>query len=80
MHLFLTRTFQKKFQKLSSDIQEKIEDTLKVIYTNLYIGKKLMGNLQGEFSFRVGKYRIIYFIDKKKNIWIETVSQRKDVY
>lgn len=45
-----------------------------------YKGKKLLGKLEGEFSYIIGKYRIIYFIDKEKNIWIETVRQRKDVY
>jgi mRNA-degrading endonuclease RelE of RelBE toxin-antitoxin system len=41
---------------------------------------KLLGDLDGEFSFRVGAYRIIYFIDQGKNIWIEAVRHRKEVY
>ena len=39
-----------------------------------------MGKLEREYSFRIGKYRISYFVDEKQNIWIETVSHRKDVY
>jgi len=80
MALFLTKTFQKNFQKLPKNIQTKVENTLRKIYLDPYTGKKLLGELEGEFSYRLGKYRIIYFIDREKNIWIETVRHRKDVY
>jgi len=76
----LTNTFQKKFQKLPKDIQVRIEDALREISLNPYVGKKLMGELEGEYSFRIGRYRIIYFMDEMQNIWIETVNHRKDVY
>lgn len=80
MVLFLTKTFQKNFQKLPKNIQTKVENSLKKIHLDSYTGKKLLGELEGEFSYRLGKYRIIYFIDREKNIWIETVRHRKDVY
>jgi len=80
MALFLTKTFQKNFQKLPKNIQTKVESSLRKIYLDPYKRKKLLGELEGEFSYRVGKYRIIYFIDKERNIWIETVRQRKEVY
>ncbi len=80
MVLFLTKTFQKNFQKLPKNIQTKVENSLGKIYLDPYKGKKLLGELEGEFSYRLGKYRIIYFIDREKNIWIETVRHRKDVY
>lgn len=80
MSLFLTRTFQKNFLKLPKDIQPKVEDALRKIHSNPLIGKKLLGDLEGEFSLRVGSYRIIYFIDKEKNIWVETVRHRREVY
>ncbi|HDZ26968.1 hypothetical protein LCGC14_0649430 [marine sediment metagenome] len=80
MVLFLTKTFQKNFQKLPKNIQTKVENSLRKIHLNPYTGKKLLGELEGEFSFRLGKYRIIYFIYREKNIWIETVRHRKDVY
>ena len=80
MGLFLAKTFQKNFQKLPKNIQTQVENCLRKIYSDPYKGKKLLGELEGEFSYRVGKYRIIYFIDKEENIWIETVKHRKDVY
>ena len=65
---------------MPEDIQERAKNTLKEIYKNPYTGKKLLGDLEGDYSFRIGNYRIIYFIDEKKNIWIEAISHRKDVY
>lgn len=80
MALFLTQTFQKRFLRLPKNIQPNVEAALRKIYSNPLVGKKLLGDLEGEFSLRVGAYRIIYFIDKNKNIWAETVRHRKEVY
>ncbi len=44
-------------------------------------GKPLIGNHKGEFSFRVGNYRIVYEIENVKHIvYILTVKHRKHVY
>lgn len=80
MELFLTKTFQKNFEKLPKGIQSQVEKALREIYLNPSTGKKLLGELEGEYSLRIGRYRIIYFIDRENNIWIETVRHRKDVY
>jgi mRNA interferase RelE/StbE len=80
MALFLTRTFQKSFCRLPKNIQPKVEAALREIYSNPVTGKRLLGDLEGEFSLRVGAYRIIYFLDEKNNIWVETVRHRKEVY
>jgi mRNA interferase RelE/StbE len=80
MALFLTQTFQKNFLRLPKNIQPKVEAALQKIYSNPLAGRKLHGELDGEFSLRVGAYRIIYFLDKENNIWVETVRHRKEVY
>lgn len=80
MGLYLTRTFEKKYLKLPKNIQNQVKKALEEIYLDLHSGKKLTGELEGEISYRIGNYRIIYCIDKKQNIWIETVGHRKDVY
>jgi len=80
MALFLTQTFQKNFLRLPRDVQLKVEAALRKVYSDPYIGKKLPGDLEGEFSLRVGAYRIIYFMDKQNDIWVETVRHRKEVY
>ncbi len=43
------------------------------------MGKKLTGNLQGDFSYRAGDYRIVYYIERD-GIFIEAVGHRKDIY
>ena len=80
MGLYLTRTFQKKYLKLSKKIQNQVKKALEEIYLDPHSGKKLTGELEGEISYRIGNYRIIHYIDEKQNIWIETVGHRKDVY
>jgi mRNA-degrading endonuclease RelE of RelBE toxin-antitoxin system len=80
MALFLTQTFQKNFLRLPKNIQPKVESALLNIFSNPLIGKRLLGELEGEFSLRVGSYRIIIFLDRENNIWVETVRHRKEVY
>ena len=42
-------------------------------------GKPLVGPLKGIWSLRVGEYRILYEIDKKKVI-VLTVNHRREAY
>lgn len=80
MALFLTQTFQKNFFRLPKNAQPKVEAALRKMSSDPLVGKRLLGDLEGEFSLRVGTYRIIYFMDKKNNIWVETVRHRKEAY
>ncbi len=44
-------------------------------------GKPLVGNHAGEYSLRVGDYRIVYEIDRKKHtVYILTIKHRRHVY
>ena len=44
-------------------------------------GKPLVGNHKGEFSIRLGDYRIVYEIDPSNHIiYILTVKHRRHVY
>lgn len=44
-------------------------------------GKPLVGNHKGEFSLRVGDYRIVYELDSARHIvYILTIKHRKHVY
>ena len=77
MRIFLTRKLQKNFEKLEKEAQGKIKLALKQTYTNPHKGKKLIGELEGEYTWRVGSFRIVYTIEKK-DVWIETVRHRKE--
>jgi mRNA-degrading endonuclease RelE of RelBE toxin-antitoxin system len=80
MGLYLTRTFQKTYLKLPNNIQDQVQKALEEIFLDPHSAKKLTGELEGEISYRIGNYRIFYCVDKKQNIWIETVGHRTDVY
>ncbi len=46
-----------------------------------YEGKPLVGNHKGEYSMRIGNYRVVYMIDEDGNIiYVLTVKHRKHVY
>ena len=72
----LTRVHQsdeKLFSRLSAAIESLRSDP--------YQGKKLKGEYYGDFSLRVGDYRIIYTIYKEKLIvYIIDLGHRKDIY
>jgi len=80
MQLFLTRTFQKHFKRLPEEVRARVKDALLKIRKDPGRGKRLQGQLKGEFSLRVGAYRIIYTLDEAGNVWIDTVRARKDAY
>lgn len=77
--LFLTRRFQTSFEKLDPKMKKRVKDALLRIQEDPGAGKKLTGDLSGDFSLRVGDYRIIYTTEAQ-DVWIETVRHRKDVY
>lgn len=70
--------FTKQAKKDINSLDEKSKKKLKKILTSIinenpFIGKKLMGDLEGNYSFRLNiKDRIIYGIEKStKRIFIK---------
>jgi Cytotoxic translational repressor of toxin-antitoxin stability system len=64
-------------KKLLNRILKKIESLL----DNPHEGKFLVGNHKGEFSLRVGSYRIVYELDTSGHIiYILTIKHRKHIY
>ena len=64
-------------KKLLSRILKKVES----LADNTREGKALTGNHKGEFSLRVGAYRIVYELDTSGHvIFIFTIKHRKHVY
>ena len=81
-----TTSFQKEIKKIGSlNIYSKIKN---VVYPQLkknpYFGsniKKLKGEFDGVYRFRIGDYRLFYKIDKDKVIiFILSLKPRKDSY
>ena len=64
-------------KKLFSRVLKKIES----LADNPREGKALTGNHKGEFSLRIGAYRIVYELDTAgRVIFILTIKHRKHVY
>ena len=81
-----TTSFQKEIKKIGSlNIYSKIKN---VVYPQLkknpYFGsniKKLKGEFDGVYRFRIGDYRLFYKIDKEKVIiFILSLKPRKHSY
>lgn len=66
----ITRRAEKDIQKLPPKIREKLYSILTgVIAENPFEGKKLIGDLQGSYSYRLTyQDRIVYSMDPAKKI------------
>ncbi len=79
--LNIYKRLPKEIKKLPIKRQNLIKNALRNIKKNPYQAKKLKGEYKGLYSYRVGSYRIVYEIDKKKaSITIRDVENRKDIY
>ena len=66
----ITRRAEKDIQALTPKLREKLKDILtEVIAKNPFEGKKLLGDLEGSYSYRLTyQDRIVYSIDKAQRI------------
>ncbi len=66
----ITRRAEKDIQKLTPKLKNKLYDILtEVIAVDPLEGKKLLGDLEGSYSYRLNlKDRIIYSVDSHKRI------------
>ena len=79
----------KTFLKIKEKLPPKLYETIKtIVYPQLrenpYFGtniKKLKGEFDGVYRYRIGNYRLFYVIDDEKVIVIILdLRQRKDAY
>lgn len=79
--VYFTPNSAKLFQKIKDEkLKERIRSVLKKLAENSLLGKKLKGELSGQYTVRVWPYRIVYYIDYKKDVIITDIGHRKDVY
>lgn len=72
---------RKNLNKLSKDYYSRIIAALDDIVRDPFLGKKLSGEKEGQYSARVWPYRIIYTIEKKLLIIIVIdIDHRQGVY
>ena len=79
----------KTFEKIKKKIDVKLYNKIKnIVYpqlkSNPYFGtniKKLKGDFDGYYRYRVGSYRLFYLIENKKIVVvIVDLKQRKNAY
>jgi len=76
--VFSTRAIQ-YLQKVDKSVKIEILKKIQQLAENPEIGKPLTNNLKGCCKLRIGKYRVIYVIEKNI-INIAKIGHRKDVY
>lgn len=81
MKVFITKHAQRELAKLPDPIAKTISKNIFTLSQNPYPtnSKKLQG--QENYRLRVGSFRVIYTIDKKrKEITVLRVADRKMIY
>ncbi|MFA5099858.1 MAG: type II toxin-antitoxin system RelE/ParE family toxin [Candidatus Omnitrophota bacterium] len=80
--IFFTHAAEGQFKKLKdAKLKERIASALEYISDEPFIGKPLQGEFKGNYSYRIGDYRIIYvFVKEKSALTIVRIEHRKDVY
>ena len=60
---------------------ERVLNKIESLQDNPREGKPLLGNHKGEFSLRVGNYRVVYELDgPAPTVFILTIKHRKNAY
>lgn len=79
--LIISPKAQKQLKSIKQNHQLAVKLAVEDIKENPTLGKSLIRELIGKFSYRVGIYRIIYKVNEKdKIINILTARHRGDVY
>ena len=79
--LLYTKEARKEINQLDKKLKARLQQALEKLASRPELGKTLIGELKGKFSYRVGNYRVIYrvFHDDMK-IVILTIGHRREVY
>ena len=70
---------QKSIAGLHPPLQTRIENALLEIAANPRTGKPLKGDLKGNYSQRVGDWRIVYSIERSF-IYVKDIRHRREIY
>ena len=72
------------FEAASASLQPKLDrcfEMLKINPRNHPNIKMLKGDLAGYYRYRVGDYRVVYYIDdEQKKVFVTIIAHRREVY
>ncbi len=77
--VILTKKAQKNLKKIPLKDQSRIKHKLLYLEKKPYSEKKLGGELDGLYAFRIWPYRAIYWIEGK-TVWVVKVEHRQGAY
>lgn len=81
MHIIITPKALTHCKRLPKKEIFKIQQRLKLLETNPYLGKKLEGRFAGTYSLRAWPYRILYIIQQEqKTIFVVSILHRQGAY
>lgn len=82
--VLLTREAEKQYKKQDRPTKHRINEAIESIRKEPHVGthiRRLAGELEGNWRYRLGNFRIIYAIQEdQKIITIKTIKSRGDVY
>jgi mRNA interferase RelE/StbE len=79
--VFLSNESIKNLKKLPPHITKRAKEAVCSIAHNPTLGKPLKESLKGQFSLRIGDYRIVYLLKHStQRIFIIYIRHRKDAY
>lgn len=72
---------EKQFMKLTKVVQLRVAQAIAKLATDPHLGKRLKGELEEYWSYRVGDYRVVYYIRHRRvQVEIIRVAHRREVY
>lgn len=79
--IIFSPTAAKQFERLHKNVQMRVASAIVKLADNPLLGKQLKGELKDYRSYRVGDYRVIYFIRHNVlQVEIIRVTHRREAY
>lgn len=80
-NLEITRRALKGLKKLPQIKKQQFLEVIESMRETPFIGRKLKGELQGNFKYEIKPYRMVYTVDKKtKTVRIKAIDHRQGIY
>ncbi len=80
MTLIYSKEARDRIKTIPPEVKRGIKEALEDLRVSPYQGKPLQKELEGFYSLRFEKYRIIYEMISPQKIYIRTLGHRKDIY
>jgi len=79
--VLLSNQAEKFYERLRKNIRARVREALITLESQPRVGKRLHGELRENYSLRVGKLRVIYYVSEKdKIIYVIAIGPRKTIY